>query len=52
MTLLDTDILTLWLLGQPKVSERVLASSDDVASTVVSRIEVLQGRFRLPAQGQ
>ena len=45
MTVLDTDILTLLLLGQPEVSERVLASSDDIATTVVSRIEVLQGRF-------
>ncbi len=45
MILLDTDILTLWFLGQPLVSKRVLGSSDDVATTVVSRIEVLQGRF-------
>ena len=45
MILLDTDILTLWLLGQPLVSKRVLESSEDVAATVVSRIEILQGRF-------
>jgi tRNA(fMet)-specific endonuclease VapC len=45
MILLDTDIMTLWLMGQPLVSKRVLGSSEDVATTVVSRIEILQGRF-------
>jgi tRNA(fMet)-specific endonuclease VapC len=45
MTLLDTDILTLWLLGQPAVSKRVLETSDVVATTIVSRIELLRGRF-------
>jgi tRNA(fMet)-specific endonuclease VapC len=45
MILLDTDIMTLWLLGQPVVSKRVLETSDLVATTVVSRIEVLRGRF-------
>lgn len=45
MILLDTDILTLWLLGQPLVSKRVLGSPDDIATTVISRIEILQGRF-------
>jgi hypothetical protein len=45
MILVDTDILTLWLLGRPLVSKRVLGSSDDVATTIVSRIELLQGRF-------
>jgi hypothetical protein len=42
MILLDTDTLTLWLMGQPLVSKRVLGSSEDVAITVVSRIELLQ----------
>jgi tRNA(fMet)-specific endonuclease VapC len=32
-------------MGQPLVSKRVLGSSEDVATTVVSRIELLQGRF-------
>lgn len=45
MTLLDTDIMTLWLLGQPVVSRRVLETSDVIATTVVSRIELLRGRF-------
>ena len=45
MILLDTDILTLWLIGQPLVSKRVLGSTEDVATTIVSRIELLQGRF-------
>ena len=37
MILLDTDILTLWLVGHTLVSKRVLGSSEDVATTVVSR---------------
>jgi tRNA(fMet)-specific endonuclease VapC len=45
MILLDTDIMTLWLMGQPLNRKRVLGSSEDVATTVVSRIEILQGRF-------
>lgn len=45
MILLDTDIMTLWLTGHPVVGKRVLETSDLVATTVVSRIEVLRGRF-------
>jgi hypothetical protein len=45
MILLDTDIMTHWLLGQPLVSKRVLESPEDIATTVVSRIELRQGRF-------
>jgi hypothetical protein len=45
MILMDTDILTLWLLGQPRISRRVLGTSEEIATTVVSRIELLQGRF-------
>ena len=45
MILLDSDILTLWLLGQPLVSKGVLGSPDGIATTVISRIEILQGRF-------
>jgi tRNA(fMet)-specific endonuclease VapC len=45
MILLDTDVMTLWLLGHIKVTERVLGTADLVATTVVSRIELLRGRF-------
>ena len=33
MVLLNTDILTLWLIGQPMVSERIPGSSEDLATT-------------------
>lgn len=45
MILLDTDILTLWLTGHAEVGRRVLETSDPVAITVISRIELLRGRF-------
>jgi tRNA(fMet)-specific endonuclease VapC len=45
MILLDTDIMTLWLTGHPVVDKRVLETPDLVATTVVSRIELLGGRF-------
>ncbi len=44
MTLLDTDTLTLLMQGHARVTGRV-ARSARVAITVVTRIEVLQGRF-------
>jgi tRNA(fMet)-specific endonuclease VapC len=43
--LLDSDILTLFLTGHPRVTERMGAATDVVAITVVTRVEVLQGRF-------
>jgi tRNA(fMet)-specific endonuclease VapC len=45
MILLDSDTVTLWLLGHPVVGQRVLAASDVVATMIVSRIEILRGRF-------
>src|ERR1041385_7011263 len=46
MYLLDTDTLSLAHASQPKVSERLRRSDpDDVAITVITRIEILQGRF-------
>jgi tRNA(fMet)-specific endonuclease VapC len=45
LILLDTDIMTLWLMGQATVRLRVLGTSDVVATTIVSRIELLRGRF-------
>lgn len=44
MILLDTDTLTQLMYGHPQVTERV-ESSDDIATTVITRIEILQGRF-------
>lgn len=45
MILLDTDILTLLTSGHPRVVERVGAAVEIVATTVITRIEILQGRF-------
>lgn len=45
MILLDTDIVTLLTLGHERVAERVLSTSDVIATSVVTRIEILQGRF-------
>jgi tRNA(fMet)-specific endonuclease VapC len=44
MNVLDTDLLTLLMHGHPKVSERV-NQQQPIAITIVSRIEMLQGRF-------
>ncbi len=45
--LLDTDVFTLAHLGRHGLRERIAAArgSDDVAVSVVTRIEVLRGRF-------
>jgi tRNA(fMet)-specific endonuclease VapC len=45
MTILDTDILSLLIAGHPRVSERFDREVDDVVTTVVSRIEILEGRL-------
>ena len=45
MILLDTDTLTLLTLGHPKVQQRLDAAEEDIAITIVTRIEVLRGRF-------
>jgi len=45
MNLLDSDTLTLLTGGHPRVIERVMAATDAVATTVISRIEILRGRF-------
>jgi len=44
MNLLDTDTLTLLMSGHARVTERV-RQADRVAITLVTRIEILQGRF-------
>jgi tRNA(fMet)-specific endonuclease VapC len=47
MFVLDTDILTLLFAGNPRVlSRRDTVPTADVATTVVSRIQSLQGRFQ------
>jgi tRNA(fMet)-specific endonuclease VapC len=45
MILFDTDTLTLLLAGQEKVRRRLDQAGDEIAITVVTRIEILQGRF-------
>lgn len=45
MYLLDTDTLTLFHHGQPRIVERVRqAGEENVGTTVISEIEILQGR--------
>jgi tRNA(fMet)-specific endonuclease VapC len=46
MVLLDTDTLTLLLRGHPRVQKRMRSAETDVATTVVTWMEVLQGRFQ------
>ena len=45
MILLDTGTLTLFTAGHPRVTERVQAATDVIAITIVTRVEILQGRF-------
>jgi len=45
MILLDTDILTLYFLENPRVKARAEAAEEVPVTSSVSRIEVLQGRF-------
>jgi tRNA(fMet)-specific endonuclease VapC len=43
--ILDTDIATLHFYGHEVVTRRVKDIEDEVATTVVTRIEMLRGRF-------
>ena len=46
MHLLDTDILTYLHAGHPRVVERLHNLADpDVGTTIITKIEVLRGRF-------
>ena len=45
MIVLDTDILTHFFRNHPRVVERMQRTTEEVAITIVSRIEILQGRF-------
>jgi tRNA(fMet)-specific endonuclease VapC len=45
MIVLDTDIVSLLFENHPRVSERYRQETDVVVTTVVTRIEILRGRF-------
>lgn len=45
MFVLDTDILTLLLRGHTRVTQRTNSAPREVVITIISRIEMLQGRF-------
>jgi tRNA(fMet)-specific endonuclease VapC len=45
MTLLDTDTLSLLLAGNPRVFARLRRAEEDLAITVITKVEMLQGRF-------
>jgi len=45
MILLDTDTLTLLFQGHARVRGRVEAANEVIATTIITRIEVLRGRF-------
>jgi predicted nucleic acid-binding protein len=45
MNILDTDILSLLFAGHPRVAERFDREENEIVSTIISRIEILEGRF-------
>ena len=45
MILLDTDSITLLMKGHDGITRRIIAASEPVAVTIITRIEILQGRF-------
>ena len=45
MILLDTDTISLLAAGHVRVAARFVSSTEPVATTIVTRIEVLRGRF-------
>jgi len=47
MKILDTDVLALFFHGHRRVVAHHHQESDEVAVTIVSRIQVLQGRFAM-----
>jgi tRNA(fMet)-specific endonuclease VapC len=47
MKILDTDTLTLLFEGQQRIVERLERETDEVAITIISQIEMLQGRFAM-----
>ena len=45
MFVLDTDTLSLLLRAHGRVTDRVAQATEEVAITLITRIELLQGRF-------
>lgn len=45
MILLDTDTFSLLIADHPLVAQRFRSANDEVAITLVTRIEALEGRF-------
>ena len=45
MIVFDTDTLTFFFRNHPRVLARLRESSEEIAITVISRVESLQGRF-------
>ena len=45
MYVLDTDTLSLLLRAHARVTARFAQATDEVAITLITRIEMLQGRF-------
>jgi tRNA(fMet)-specific endonuclease VapC len=43
--ILDTDTLTLFFRSHPRVVEKLRTVTDEVAISIITQIEVLQGRF-------
>jgi tRNA(fMet)-specific endonuclease VapC len=46
MYLLDSDTLSLLFDGHAKVAQQLAAATDDVGTTIVNQIELLQVRYR------
>jgi tRNA(fMet)-specific endonuclease VapC len=47
MKILDTDTLTHLFEGHKRTVERFRQETEEVATTIISRIEILQGRFAM-----
>jgi tRNA(fMet)-specific endonuclease VapC len=45
MKVLDTDTLTHLLGGRQRIVERFQQETEEVATSIISRVEILQGRF-------
>jgi tRNA(fMet)-specific endonuclease VapC len=46
MIVLDTDTLTFFFRDHPRIVERMKQVQDEIAITIITRIETLQGRFQ------
>jgi tRNA(fMet)-specific endonuclease VapC len=44
MILMDTDILSLLLAGNPRVAARLSRAEDDVAIAIITKVQILRGR--------